>query len=290
MAKGTGAVAKREETALSTIGSTALAEALEGIDFGDGGLGEVDMTDVKIGRLRWNYNKPVNGEEVKRSDLVNTLTNEVTPKKRLVFLHLHKTRRFATYDDATGKSEVHCKSDDAKIGTPSSGGSRKCEGCPHAAWKTIEGKRVKDCDEVANVLAMDRDADPESPVIVAFQRTGMDAWKTHLNRFHIGKLRKPGGAANVPLAAVAVVLSAKKVDGKAHAVPVIELDGTGEVSREDMVRYAESARFWKEKMLPALAAQEDPAEDAREGGNVVDSSFEFGANAGAGFADPSLKG
>lgn len=280
--------ASEETTALATTnGAGALAQILDEIGPVDDGLGEADKSDIKIARLRINYNKPVAGEEVLKSAIVNTVTEEVAKKKRLVFLHLHKTRRWATYDEATGKSDVHCSSSDGKTGTMANGTKRPCENCPDFKWRTDEaGKRIKFCDEASNVLAIDRDADPEAPVLLAFQRTGLPVWKQHLNRHHLGKMRTPRGVGNVPLCSMGVVFSAKQVTGKAYAVPVIELDGPGLLSADEIRRYNESAAFWRDHVLPELEKQggEDDATPADV--DVVDSSFDFG---GSDVVDPSLK-
>lgn len=278
-----------ETTALATTtgaGGSELSQILDELGGIDDGLGETDKSDIKIARLRINYNKQVNGEEVLKSAIVNTVTEEVSKTKRLVFLHLHKSRRWATYDESTSKSDVHCSSPDGKTGTLANGTKRPCENCPDFKWRTDEnGKRIKLCDEASNVLAIDRSADPEAPVLLAFQRTGLPVWKQHLNRHHLGKLRKPGGVGNVPLCAVGVVFSAKQVPGKAYALPVIQLDGAGTLSAEEIRRYSESASYWREHILPELEKQGDD-EASPADVDVIDTSFDFG---GSDLADPGLR-
>lgn len=271
--------------ALATTGGSALAAALDGIEIGDGGLGEVDNTDIKIAAKVWNFKgTDAAGDPIPPNTFYDTVQETTSKTLDLALLDLHKTREWREYDEAEGKSKVRCRSqsaaEDAR-GTMDDGTERACKGCPDAQWRNVDvngkKKRTRNCGPVYNVTAVERGAGERAgePSVLRFKRTSLPVIQAHLNKHHIGKLSLGGGRrANVPLYALAVRASLKMSDDKKYALPVLEV--TGVLGNDEVRQNAENARFYREIVLPALDSLAAKDHDGADGAGGGDTSFNPG--------------
>lgn len=281
--------APAQSTALAAAPNAALAAALEGVEFGDGGLGEVDNTDIKVAAKVWNFKgTDAAGDPIPPNVFYDTVQETTTKSIDLSLLDLHKTREWREYDEAEGKSRVRCRSQSATEdaqGTMDDGTVRDCKGCPDAQWRNVttaqgKTKRTRNCGPVYNVIAAERSTG--EPCVLRFKRTSLPVIQAHLNKHHLGKLSLGGGRrANVPLYAIGVRASLKMSEDKKYALPVLE--ATGVLSNTEVKANAESARFYREVVLPMLDKLADKDQDGGGGEHAADTSFnpsEFGGDDG----------
>lgn len=277
-------------SALATGQNAELAAALDGLDVGDGGLGEVSNEDIKIPVLVFNMKGTTpDGEPIPPNVFFDSIDETTAKSLELVFLDLHKSNEYRVYDEAEGRSKTICRSNDQVMGvmsTPDGDIDRPCKGCPDAQWgKNEKGKRTRNCGPVYSMIAAKPDG---TPAVMRFKRTSLPVIQQHLNRHHIGKLAGPGGKrGNVPLFAVTVRASLKMSEDKKYAIPVLERGRV--LSREEVMAHAESSRFYRQVILPMLEKLADKESDASAtGGDADDTSFDFGGEAPKGrdrFAD-----
>ncbi len=296
MAKNEKSEAKKEEqqastsTALAPAAGGALAAALEGVDVGDGGLGEVDNTDIKIAAKVWNFKgTDANNEPILPNVFYDTVQETTAKTLDLTLLDLHKTREWREFDQGEKKSKRRCSApsvaEDA-IGTMEDGSTRPCKGCPDAQWRNVvtdtgKTKRTRNCGPVYNVTAIERGGERAGePCVLRFKRTSLPVIQGHLQKHHLGKLALGGGRrGNVALYALGVRASLKMMgtDVK-YAVPVLEV--TGVLSNAEVRAAAESARFYREIVLPALDALAEKDQDGggSEGGDTSFDPDSFGGD------------
>lgn len=266
-------------SALATSANAELAAALDGIDVGDGGLGEVDNNDIKIPVLVFNMKGTDGaGEPIPPNVFFDSIDETTAKSLELVFLDLHKSNEYRIYDEAEGRSKTICRSNDQVMGvmsTPDGDIDRPCKGCPDAQWtKNEKGKRVRNCGPVYSMIAAKPDG---SPAVMRFKKTSLPVIQQHLNRHHIGKLSGPGGKrGNVPLFALSVKASLKMSDDKKYAIPVLEKGRV--LTRDEVVAHAESSRFYRQVILPMLEKLADKESDAATPTDD-DTSFDFGGEA-----------
>jgi hypothetical protein len=270
--KKQGALAPVEKTGAAI----AIVDELEGLDaaeLGVDGLEEIDSSDIKIGLQVYNFKGTDNaGDPIPPNVFFDTLS-EVTRKEiRLALLLLNKTREWREYDEGEGVSKIRCRSMDNVTGTLEDGRTRACEGCPDYAWQSINGKRTRRCGPVYAVVAVDRDT--QQPTIVRFKKTSLPVIQQYLNRHFIGRRMVAGKRANYPLFAFETVARLKMSDDKKYALPVLD---RGDVLSQDEIRsHAESAKYYREIILPTLQKLVDADksdESARGNGAGADVSF-----------------
>lgn len=285
MAKPQSAIAKTESSA-APIAIVDELNGIMGVDGFDDGLGEIEASDVKLAALVFNM-KGVDrsGDPIAPNVFFNTLEETTTKKVSLVLLQLHKSHHYSEFDNAKNETVTHCRSFDRVTGTMADGGTRACNGCPHQEWRSVEGKRKRDCAEVWNMFGVDRNT--QTPVVIRFKKTSQPAIKDYLNKFHIGKrIAVVGGKqkrVNMPLFAFTCEASLKMDDTGKYAVPVLE---RGEVlPKEEIQAYAvesENVRAYMEKALGQVEAKVTAAEG---GSGEGDASFDTDAFKGNGTND-----
>lgn len=282
-----------ENAALATPTPSALVgtDVLGGLDLGGTtGLEETDASDFRLASITLNFSKKIGDDVPPKSAWVNTVTEEVSKDKTVVLLVLHKSRAWSEFVQGEG-TKRHCSSWDMKTGTMENGTQRPCEGCPDAQWRTENGKRSRRCGEIHNVVALERATG--DLVMIRAKKTGLDPWKTFLNKFFLGKRVVDGKRTNVPLFAFETKLSAETQESKSgtYAVPVFDLvrDANGRpnvLAPEELRYFAETARGVRELYLDRVREVAD-GDDAHSDAGAADTSFEYGANAGDRFADPN---
>lgn len=279
-------------------GSTALAKpvtgdllgelALEGDVLDDDGLREVDRSDRKLTILMINFGgMGGDGRAVPKDSFYNTVTEQTKDEVFAVFVSLHKTRVWSTFDEGLNKTVVHCRSFDQVQGTLANGDLRPCEGCPDWKWyeqadpKTGKLRKMRNCAPVYNVASVDKST--QEPFLIRFKKTALPPFKNHLQKFHLDRRPLGGGRmGNYPLYAFGARLTAKMASSTAkHAVPVIE--HTGVLSREEIVQYAETAKA----LAGEIRAMIERADTVEAGGGADDTTFDTDAMGGApsGFVD-----
>jgi hypothetical protein len=264
----------KKQTAIEKARADELAEfdaILGGME--SDGLEEVDQSDVKIPIKSFNRKgKQDNGIMCKQDRFYDTNTNDEQEALNATLLLLHKTHIWKSFDETTKTSTVHCKSYDRKTGTMNDGTTRKCAGCPDAQWRTIDGKRIKRCSVVHNVVGIDHDND-DSPFIVRFKKTSEGPWQKHLNRCHIGKLRTSAGKRNLPLFGQRVRIELVMEDGGNYALPVFAK--MGDVPPSEWKRLAGDVAFLRDAILPALqkAPEQGESDDERADGAIDAAAF-----------------
>ncbi len=291
---GSAALAKAEPTGITLDEQQAALAAFLG-DEGEGldsGLSELDASDIKLPALVWNMKgtvKLADGSE--ESIPFNTIFDTVNETQRksvdLIFLQLHKSNAFVKFSDATQKNEPVCRSNDRKIGTvQATGETRKCEGCPHAQWQNVEGKRKRDCSEVWNTLAVD--VEHQQPVFIRFKKTALPAIKDHVNKHHAKKLVMGGKRLDVPFFAYRVKMSLE-IQGTQtkYAVPV--LTRGDQLTTDELRRYAQESATAREYLTSNADKVEDQvssveAPDDTSGGFGNDANA-FRGNGDADFID-----
>jgi hypothetical protein len=274
-------------TALATVSEeqAALAAVLGDMDFDVDGLDSVDREDVKITALIFNMKgKDESGRLRKLDEYFNTTTEEAMSKVRVAFVDFAKFNTWKKFDQTKNKSELICSSydqvtgrlrvDHPNDGRLAAGAERACATCPDAQWRRDEktGKNTKDCSMVYSVYGalLDENLAPVDAFMIRFSRTSAPAFKTHLNKHHIGKSpTKRGG--NVPLFAYEVELTLDVDDGGNYAVPVL---AKGRVlPRETIAFLHEQAKKFRE-FGQEYAKASEKAEDVHGGGDFVETKGE----------------
>lgn len=156
-ARSPGAIQMAEPMEMA---ANPLGAAIEGLDLDVTGTEEMDAGDVRL--PTWALNTKATNAETGRAvppdEFLNTVTETSKPKLRLIVLSIHKSRMFRENDTKTQKAVVRCRSWDEVTGIHETLGERPCKGCPDHEWTTTpEGKRQRNCADVRNVLAIDRE-------------------------------------------------------------------------------------------------------------------------------------
>lgn len=282
MAKAATEIAKMDKGA-----ALATMDALDGLDVGVTGLEEVDSSERRIAGLVLNFTGLVDGNQPPKNHLVNTVTEEVSKEKTLVLLTLHKSKQWTEFVQGEG-TKRRCSSWDGLIGTMEDGRSRKCAGCPDAAWRRdAAGKSSRNCGDVHNIVAIDRATN--DLLMIRAKKTALEPWKGYLNKYFLGKRTlSDGRKVDMPLFAFETRLTGKmeQKNGAAYAIPVFEpvADAKGNptpLPRAEVQVYLETAKGVREMYLDRVREVAEST-DAAEGGSSPDdggdTTFEFGAN------------
>lgn len=289
------------ETPSSTLASVPVTEADKlaallagaGIDEKDDGLQETDSEDLRLPILVWNMKgkDPKTGELRRLNEFYDTL-NEVSHKTvECAFIHLHKTRLFSRFDNDANENAIYCSSNDRVTGRmrdkhpdglmytdPKTGNRlpvvqgvvRDCEGCPDANWhQNAAGKNVRNCDQVYGVFAAFLDADkrPTDGFLIRFKRTGLQPFKTHMQKHHLGKRPLPNGQkANVPLFMFGVTLTLDVAQNGNYATPVITRGDL--LPQETIVLLAQQSKFFADigDEATKVAERHERQHEAADGG------------------------
>lgn len=288
MAKATAAAAKiSESTALATAASDELADILGDIKLEHDGLDELGADDIKIGVKVANF-KGVDpaGDPIPANVFYDTVDETTSKVLDVTLLTFHKSNEWRTFDNTKSKTVTHCRSFDQVTGEMENGTKRPCKNCPDAEWKTGDGgKRTKNCGVVYNLIGVERLT--QKPFIYRARKTAVEPLKLYLNRHFIGRRRTATGVGHYPLFAFQTRISLKMETkaGTTWALPVFE---RGDVqSREEILAAQESAKFYREQMLPVLAKA-----DAHDANADVepDTSFDTDDFANDGGSAPAATG
>lgn len=282
------AAATKEETTTGSALALAHHDELAGVlDFevDSDGLEEVDASDIKLAAKVFNMKSTdASGDPLPPNVFFDTVTEQTKKELNLLPFSLHKSREWRSFDESKQESVIHCRSMDSETGTMADGTRRPCEGCPDYQWATnpVTKKRGRNCGDVYNLFAIDRD--DNQPCVIRFKRTSLDVIKSHLNKHHLNKRSIGGKRSNYPLFSFTVKASLKMAGDKIkYAVPVLEKVGVA--PREEMLLAAESAKYVREQMLPALEKlverDTDSAGVAKEEPTFKASDFNDDAPAGA---------
>jgi hypothetical protein len=285
MAKNTGTAITKDDSP-----SALSRDMLEGLDLDLTGLEEADASDFKLASLVFNFgglDKKTN-EQIPKNVFFHTIDETQKRKVRVALLVLHKSNGWSEFVQGEG-TKHRCRSWDRVTGTMEDGTTRPCAGCPDAEWKTIGGKRTRNCTEIANVVG--EDLETNQPVMLRFKKTSIGPWKKYLNQYFLLRRIVNGKRTNYPLFAFETNISLvlEKNGANAYAVPVFERGAV--LPREEVVRLAESARAFKDVYLNREVRELAEHDDVVEQGDAPDTSFDFGANsAEARDVDPSAFG
>lgn len=262
--KKSTALAKPETTTLALVnaGSDFLDDILGDVDLGTDGLEEVDNSDINLPVMVFNMKgKDADGRALAPDVYYNTVTEGTHQTVDCVLLTMHKTNEWTEYNDDKGRNVKLCRSADRKTGTMEDGTQRPCEKCPDAQWRTDEkGKRSKHCGTVINVVGVDRETG--RPFIVRAKKTSLRPFKNYLNKHFIGAR---GSKGNVPLFAYQTTMGLTMSDDGKYSLPVYT---RGKVlDRASIVEAAETAKFYREIVLPANVEAFGDIEDNAGGGS-----------------------
>jgi hypothetical protein len=257
--KSGGGLALSEEQA-------ALAELFGGEEFDTDGLDEAGPEEVRFATLKFNQNKVIDGDQIGKNRFLNTVTQEVKPEVRAIFLGFAKKNAWAEY--VNGKTVVHCESDDRVTGTMQDGTQRPCNGCPDARWKTIDGKRIPPkCAMAYKVVGEDLD-NGGRPFRIFFRRTAEKAFKQHLTQHHLHMM--PNGG-HVPLFAYEVRIALEMAPEGTHAVPVIERGPRVDKTRLQALK--ENAKVARDYLKHDMDNDYDGAEEPANAGETNANDF-----------------
>lgn len=283
--------AESTATAIATAPGAELASLLDGMDFDVTGLEGVDNDDIKITSLVFNLRGPDPKEPGRMrqvNEWLNTNTEKYSRSVRVAFITFTKTNSYRVFDQTKNKSETICSSRDRVRGqlrvihprtNMAPGTDRPCDKCPDMQWRKDGNKNVRDCSTVYNVFAciLDEAGNPVEPVIIRFQKTSAPPFKTHLNKWHIGKNPKARGK-DLPLFVFGVELTLEADKGGLFAVPAI---GEPKVLSPETVGFLkEQLLHWNEVNDSLIAAAEKNLEGFS--GDTIDTE---GSSAAATTAD-----
>jgi hypothetical protein len=278
---------KATGSGLALVQSDELAQVIGDLDLGTDGLEETDASDRRIAALAFNTNiVDAAGDPIPKNRFFDTVSEQVSSKKRLVLLTVHKSNAFTRFVDGQG-TQIVCRSWDRMTGEMEDGKTRPCLNCPDKRWtQDASGKRTRNCADVANVVALDlEDAQPK---VIRFKKTSHKPWKDFLNKHFLGKRIVNGKRANLPLFAVETEIGLEMVKGKSgsYATPVFDRGRT--LNRDEILFFAEQSRGAREYMervrdvaddaekhegeAPAADADFNPSEFSDDGAAASESS------------------
>lgn len=269
-----------------------LADILATTDeLGVTGTEELGGSAVRLPALVFNTKHVPKGSQdpIPPTRFLNSMTEEVREKVSLQVVYDHKSRSWSHFDEKQAKRVVHCRSWDGITGRVvegvpghEPGDERPCANCPDYKWRRVDGKNTRNCGEVHNLVAIDRESG--EVVMMPLRRTAIRGWLDFYQKNFYGKRAisqgpgKPVKRADLPLFAAITIVSLvlRRDGGMAWAEPEFTLGAI--LSREEILFGAETARGFLETKLAAVGDTAEQAEEqVRDGG--ADASFDFGANA-----------
>lgn len=287
MAKSSAATKETASTALAVAATDELAEILGDVALEHDGLEELASEDIKIAVKVANFNGvDAAGDPIPKNVFYDTLDETTSKEIEASLLTYHKTAEWREFDNAASKTVVHCRSLDRVTGEMANGTRRACATCPDKEWVTgPDGKRTKRCGTTYNLIGVERLT--QKPFIYRARKTAVEPLVAYLNRYFIGRRPTKAGLANYPLFAFQTRLTLKMETkgGKSYAVPVFERGGIQ--TRDEILACEQNAKFYREQMIPVLAAAEKHDVDASDTeGGAPDTSFDVDAMDAA----PAAKG
>jgi hypothetical protein len=275
-------------SSLALVQSDELAGVLDGVDLGTDGLEETDASDIRIAALAFNTNiVDAAGDPIPKNRFFDTVSEEVSAKKRLVLLTVHKSNAYTSFVDGQG-TKIHCRSWDRVTGEMDGGKTRPCNGCPDKAWRQDPGgKRTRNCADVANVVALD--LEDKQPKVIRFKKTSQKPWKDYLNKHFLGKRIVNGKRVNLPLFAVETEIGLEMVKGKSGSYATPTFDRGRTLERDEILFFAEQSKGAREYM-DRVRDVADGAEKHEGDAPVADASFDASEFSDDGAAPASAEG
>jgi hypothetical protein len=231
------------------------------------GLEEVDADDLRLGHWVFNMKREIVGQDGKRvltksDQFWNTQTDRLEDKLTLVFLALHKTRKWFYFDNDQDETIHVCRSNDTVRGTMlrahgpklTEGLERPCAGCPQSMWRTEPNartgkiERILDCSRELNFLAIEPSS--TDPCVIRFRRTSEKPAIDMLNKYFIGKRVTLAGRKNLPLYTTEIEITLKLSENGNFAVP--EFRKVRLLSKAEAVRMLEQATFLSQYVTRAV--------------------------------------
>lgn len=248
----------KKKTALVTSDEAKEAAALAELsDFFDNqievsGMEEVGGEDIKLAVKLFNMGGlDANGNQRQKNMFFDNISEETQYEIDCVFLLTQKSHRWDEFNNGTQKTDVHCQSPDRVTGRMADGSERPCEGCSDTGWFTSkEGKPMKRCGEVHNVVAVERLT--QKPFLIRFKKTNLKPWRAHLMQHHYGTRQKAdGGRGHIPLFAFEANVSLVMHESGNYALPVFKRGAV--LARDEMVAMHESAKGYLDMMSDVLS-------------------------------------
>lgn len=214
-------MAKQQPTASTNIvpaqqGEDILAALGEGFNIEEGGGFGFDAR-FRVPAIKFN-------DDDHPGQLFNKVTEEAVDKMDVIFLYAQQYRDYSVTHDEGKTYDRLCSSDDTRTGfgtIEESKESRKCKGCPHAEWKSVDGKRIKpDCNEGFGVVGTDLTS--EALFLMRFQVTGYAAFQKLREKYHGPQKLGTKRVKELPLWMRRYEVKLKKADGKKYYLPVID--------------------------------------------------------------------
>jgi len=258
-----------ETTALTTTGPTALAAADELADvLGDDdqlesdGLEEVGAEDLKIAAKVFNMKgRDADGEPIMPNVFFDTVTEQVQKRITGTLLTLQKSNAWTEFDNAEDRNKTICRSADRVTGTLlETGEQRKCEGCPDAQWRNVDGKRTRNCGPVYTVVGIEQAS--QQPFVLRCKKTSLPPLQQYLNRFFLGRRVVNGKRSNYPLFAFETEIGLEMDDSGKYSMPTFTRGSV--LPRAQIMQYAGEAKFFREVVQP-LMSKMDAVEDTSSG-------------------------
>lgn len=292
--------AKTQSLAASNMSeedAAAIALLGDDADVDEDGLSEIDASDIKLPTKSINMKGTDRfGEEVPKTGYYDTVDETFKKTVRLVFVSMTKSNVYSVYDDSKGRNQIVCRSSDQVTGRyVESGQERPCKDCPDAKWErkaNKDGKMVntRNCSEVQNVVAWDQDE--QKLFTIRFKKSAAKPWSVYLNKHHLNRGRamklkdsKGNPRNNVPLYMFEVMATAQIVEGKAHAIPILERGRI--LTKEEYAFMKEGAAFLaenKEQIARSADEQGEALDTEHEGGNG-NGGDQYGGGEGQDFQD-----
>lgn len=297
MAKDKAATALATDPSAAPLAAAPANEAdqlsamLGELNVEDDGLGEVDKDDLRLPIIVWNMKgkDPKTGELRRIDEFYDTLNETSHRTIRCAFIHLHKTNLFSRFNNDSNENVIYCSSQDRVVGRLrekhpdlglARGTERACETCPDKNWQQVNGKNVRNCDNVYGVFAvhLDDQLRPTEGFLIRYKRTALQPFKTYMQKHHIGRRPLPNGQrGNVPLYVYEATIKLEVSKNGNYATPVITRGAL--LPKETIATLAQQSKFFAEIGNEATAAAEkqeqkyEAAEPSNGGAGISNNDF-----------------
>lgn len=280
-APGAGAIQMAPPVESGHALANPLGDVLEGLDLDVTGTEEMDASDVRL--PTWALNSKGKNAETGRAvpddEFLNTVAGTSKPKLRLIVLSIHKSRLFRENDPATQKPVTRCRSWDGMVGIHETVGERKCAGCPDYKWTTdaSTGKRHRNCTDVLNVLAIDRD-ERTTIGLIKVKKAGMKGLREYYQKYFHKKASARTASGQVvirdnPLFAVETVVEAEEQEnaaGQRWFTPAWSMGGV--LPKDEILASAAVLKSYLAEKVDVMRATVES--DDRDGADVIDTTGE----------------
>lgn len=294
----TTAIAKSDDTAAAIMAPGAempdnwLGDILGDEDLGVTGTEEMGQEDIRLPSWLLNSKKEdkATGRECPSDVFWNTVTEEGKEVLRLQILSVHKSRLWKEEGEG-GRLEVKCASWDGVTGQMSDDSTRPCAGCPDYKWRTHEGRRVRNCTDVYNLLARDRET--QEIGVLKVKKTALKPWKEYFQRYFYRKRQVQRGGKTVvvdnPLFAAETLVEAEKRTGGQYTWYVPKFTFQGLIPRPEIIDAAEFLKATLDEYLDRAAKTHDTddADEPTAGETEIIDSADFADDGGTGSTSSS---